>query len=253
MTVISVVIPCKNDAVFLERCLAALANQTRAADEIIVVDSTSIDNTKAVGEAAGARVITRSLDGILAATAVGFDEARGDVIARLDADSIPPADWLQRIEHILSHSSEFSAVTGPGDFYDASNRFVAWFGRMVYLGGYFWTMTALLGHSPLFGSNFAMHATIWARVGSYVHRHDRCIHDDLDISYHLEPDMTVIYDSTLRVGISARPFDSWRSFGRRLSWAYITFRVNFRERSPLKRLGERRRWVRQKDRQSACA
>ena len=41
MTTISVVIPTRNDADMLAVCLAALADQTRQADEIVVVDNAS--------------------------------------------------------------------------------------------------------------------------------------------------------------------------------------------------------------------
>ncbi|MDP3207929.1 MAG: glycosyltransferase, partial [Rhodoglobus sp.] len=73
MSRISVVIPARNDSVMLAACLRALADQTRPADEIIVVDNGSTDDTAAVAVAAGVRVIQESLWGIFPATAAGFD------------------------------------------------------------------------------------------------------------------------------------------------------------------------------------
>ena len=52
MATISVVIPTRNDADMLAVCLAALAGQTRPADEIVVVDNASTDNTAEVCAAA---------------------------------------------------------------------------------------------------------------------------------------------------------------------------------------------------------
>ena len=118
MATISVVIPTRNDADMLAACLSALAGQTRPADEIVVVDNASTDNTAAVCAAAGARRIAVELPGIAACTAHGFDEARCELIARLDTDSIPPADWLERVEAILEKAGPLSAVSGPGDFYE---------------------------------------------------------------------------------------------------------------------------------------
>ena len=40
------------------------------------------------------------------------------------------------------------------------------------------------------------------------------IRDDLYLSYRITPDMTVVYDKTLRVGISTRPFSSLRGLGK---------------------------------------
>jgi glycosyltransferase involved in cell wall biosynthesis len=68
MTSISVVIPCRNDAEMLAACLDALAGQTRAADEIVVVDNASTDDSAAVARAAGARVVPEPRVGIARAT-----------------------------------------------------------------------------------------------------------------------------------------------------------------------------------------
>ena len=72
--------------------LAALAAQTRAPDEVIVVDNSpgaADEATAALARGAGARVVRETRRGVGAASAAGYDEARGTVIARLDADSRP--------------------------------------------------------------------------------------------------------------------------------------------------------------------
>ena len=241
MATISVVIPTRNDADMLAVCLAALARQTRPADEIVVVDNASTDNTAAVCDAAGARRIAVELPGIAASTAFGFDEARCGLIARLDTDSIPPTDWLERVETILEQAGPLSAVSGPGDFY-GETRFARWLGTSVYIPGYFWAIGWLLGHPPLFGSNFAMQAAVWDRIRGSVHRGVPPVHDDLDISYQIPPDVTVIADSSLRVQVSARPLASWQAVGRRLSMAWTTFGLEFQQENPFRRRRRRREW-----------
>ncbi|SDP16577.1 Glycosyl transferase family 2 [Arthrobacter sp. ok909] len=249
MTTISVVIPTRNDAGMLAACLAALAAQTRPADEIVVVDNASTDNTAEVCAAAGARRLAVELPGIAACTAHGFDEAGSELIARLDTDSIPPADWLERVEAILEKAGPLSAVSGPGDFYGGT-RFARWVGESVYIPGYFWAIGWLLGHPPLFGSNFAMRSDVWDRIRGSVHRGIPPVHDDLDISYQIPPDVKVIADAGLRVRVSARPLASWHSVGRRLSMAWTTFGIEFREEGPFRRRRRRRQWERDPSRQA---
>ena len=224
-------------------CLAALGRQTRPADEIVVIDNSSTDNTAEVCAAAGPWRIAVELPGIAASTAYGFDAARGELIARLDTDSIPPADWLERVEAILEKAGPLSAVSGPGDFY-GETRFARWAGTSVYIPGYFWAIGWLLGHPPLYGSNFALRSDVWERIRGSVHRGPPAVHDDLDISYQIPPEVTVIGDPTLRVQVSARPLAGWRSMGRRLSMAWTTFGVEFRQEGPFRRRRRRRQWER---------
>lgn len=94
---VSVVIPVRNDAARLERCLDAIMSQTVQADEVIVVDDGSVDATAEVAARWGARVVRVEAASIPSAAAVGYDAARCSIIARLDADSVPPPEWLGAI------------------------------------------------------------------------------------------------------------------------------------------------------------
>lgn len=158
---VSVVIPVKDDAEYLRRCLAALAAQTRAPREVVVVDNGSTDASRRVARRYGARLVRERRPGIPAAASRGYDAARGRVIARLDADSVPPRDWVARRRRV------------------------------------------------------------WRRLRRRVHRDDRRVHDDLDLSIHLAG-MPVRLDPDLRVAVSARPLRSPVGMVRRVGMALWT-------------------------------
>src|SRR4051812_9489646 len=95
---ISIVIPVYNEAQNLDACLRAIARQTTAAYEVIVVDNNSTDGSLAVAQTFPfVTVITERRQGIVHARDRGYNAARGDIIARIDADSLLPKDWLEHI------------------------------------------------------------------------------------------------------------------------------------------------------------
>ena len=243
---VSVVIPARNDAAMLAVCLDALAAQTDLPDsvevEIVVVDNGSSDATATVAADAGARVVWEPEPGIPRAASAGYDAARGELIARIDADSICPPGWLARAVAVFARDDDVAVLTGTGEFYGAS-ELVHRLGKAWYLGGLYWSMTAYLGHPPVFGSNFVMRRGVWDELRHEVHRTPRTIHDDLDLSLHIKPWMTVRFDPDFVVQISARPFATLRGLQRRVSWVVPTLRNHWPEDSPWARRAARRRWA----------
>ena len=234
MPLLSVVIPSYNDAEMLRQCLTALDEQSLAPFEVVVVDNGSTDDTADVARSFGARVVYEPVKGIPSATAAGFDAARGDILGRLDADSVPNSQWCERVIHAFTENPTIAAITGTADFY-GGRKLTNWMGRNVYINGYLWSVEWALGHPPIFGSNCALSRSAWERIRSQVHRDIRNVHDDLDISIAFQPDMEVLVDKNLVVAVSARPFGSARGFARRLWWVYTTVRVNWREESLIDR------------------
>lgn len=221
---VSVVIPVKDDAELLERCLAALARQTVRPFEIVVVDNASSDLTAAVAARPGVRRLPSAEPGIPATAAAGYDAATGEVIARLDADSVPPDNWIERIADAFAADPELGALTGPGDFPElrgVRRRLV----DVAYMEAYFVLMGALLGHPPLFGSNAAMRRSTWLGASELVHRHDARVHDDLDLSFRLRG-ARVRLDRSLRVPVSSRPFTGVGSMLVRVWRGIYTVAVN---------------------------
>lgn len=91
---VSVVIPTCNRRELLSQSLRSVLSQSRAADEIIVVDDGSTDGTiERVHEAfPEVRVLSQENRGVSAARNRGIEAAKGDWIAFLDSDD----EWLPR-------------------------------------------------------------------------------------------------------------------------------------------------------------
>lgn len=230
---VTVVIPVLNDAVMLERCLEALWLQTRRPDEIVVVDNGSTDATPEVARWWAAVYLHEAERGISAAASAGYDAATGDIIARLDADSVPPFDWTERVRAAFADET-LDALTGPGTF--ALPPLVERLVAVLYMRAYFVVFGRILGHPPLFGSNFAMRRHVWLAARPRVHRHDREVHDDLDLSFGIPVGTRVRLDDSLQVRVSARPFTDPAAFLRRIARGMHTLNVHRWGRAPQSRV-----------------
>ena len=109
---VSVVIPVRDAARYLDAALASVAAQTHRPHEVIVVDDGSRDDSAQVAERRGARVERQPARGAAAARNRGLELATGDLLAFLDADDLWPADKLERQVAILERHAEVDLLFG---------------------------------------------------------------------------------------------------------------------------------------------
>jgi hypothetical protein len=138
------------------------------------------------------------------------------------------------VHRVFTEDPTLSAVTGPGTFYDLP-AVSGFFARHFYMRGYYWGIHAALGRVPLWGSNMALRRSCWEAVSGRVHRSDPRVHDDIDLSFQLDPAMRVRYDAELVVGVAGRTFESPAALRRRFAWAFHTLAVNWRIMPPWQR------------------
>ncbi len=164
--------------------------------------------------------------GIPSAAAAGYDAARGDVIARCDADSLPGPRWVQRIADRMGEDPELDAVTGTGWFHDVVPVW-RWVLELAYLGSYYLFTHLALGHTALWGSSMALRRSTWEAVRVDVHRDDPELHDDMDLAFALGPSRRIRLDPLLRVGVSGRSLRGRAQRRRRLERAKRTLAANW--------------------------
>ncbi|MBM4104451.1 MAG: glycosyltransferase family 2 protein [Planctomycetes bacterium] len=111
---ISVIIPAYNAAAYIERALRSVLNQTRSADEIIVINDGSTDTTSEILKQykGKIRIIEQANAGVSAARNTGIRAATGDWIAFLDADDEWLPEKLQLQCELLGRHPELCWATG---------------------------------------------------------------------------------------------------------------------------------------------
>ena len=115
LPLVSVVIPVRNDARRLERCLASLAEQDYPRDryEIIVIDNGSTDDSAPVAATFGARVLIHPGLRVGALRNRGVEVARGSLLAFVDSDHEAPPGWMRTACEALAASSEVLILGSP--------------------------------------------------------------------------------------------------------------------------------------------
>jgi Glycosyl transferase family 2 len=106
---VSVVIPCLNEAENIERCVTAARAALRrmgVAGEVLVADNDSEDDSARLAERAGARVVVEHRRGYGSAYLAGFEASRGRYIVMVDADLTYDFNDIPRFVAALEEGAE---------------------------------------------------------------------------------------------------------------------------------------------------
>lgn len=207
---VSIVIPAYNEQATIRSCLLAAVMQTVPAHEIIVVDNKSTDATAEVVRsvmaehpAAPIRLIAQNdAQGLIPTRNLGLDTATGEVLGRIDADSILEPNWVEQVQLAFADDA-IAAATGPVLYYDMPLRR---FGLRADDRTRRVILKLSRDYHFLFGSNMALRASAWREIRGEVCRDEAdLMHEDIDLSIHLaQHDLKATYVSEMVSGMSAR-------------------------------------------------
>jgi glycosyltransferase involved in cell wall biosynthesis len=117
---VSVLLPVRDGAATLGRAIASIRAQSLAAWELLIVDDGSRDASRSIAHAHAAedtrvRVIERDRGGIVAALNAGLAVARGEFIARMDADDEAlPHRLAAQLDFLRGHDGRELGLVGCG-------------------------------------------------------------------------------------------------------------------------------------------
>lgn len=200
---VSLVLPAYNEEAFIGACLDAVAAQTVMPDEVIVVDNNSTDRTvEIVKKYPFVKLLREKRQGLRFTRNTGMDAATGDVIGRVDTDSILSPTWCEEI-HRLFADPAVQAATGPCYYYDMPAPQLSLTADRLMR-----RLSFSVSGPLLYGSNMVLRRPVWQAIRGTVCM-EGVFFEDYDLTIHLrEAGYKVTYDQKLVVGVAARVLDS---------------------------------------------
>lgn len=124
-SLISIIIPCYNDAQYIEQSVQSALDQTYPYKEIIVVDDGSNAETKSVLkkiEPKISQLITQDNQGQSTARNVGINTAKGDFILVLDSDDYFEPSFCEVAEAVFCSNASIKIVTCQATLLFSDNK-----------------------------------------------------------------------------------------------------------------------------------
>lgn len=130
---ISIIIPVRNDARTLQKCLEAVSRSDYASYECIVVDDGSTDDTPSVASRFPVTLIKKPLtSGPAKARNLGVDAAAGSILFFIDADVLVYPDTLTKIAEVFDGRPELDAMIGSYDDSPEDTSFISQYKNLFH-------------------------------------------------------------------------------------------------------------------------
>ncbi|MBU1863687.1 MAG: glycosyltransferase family 2 protein [Candidatus Omnitrophica bacterium] len=180
MEKVSVYIPVYNGALYLDKTLEGILQQTIPFAEIIIIDDGSQDNSVQIAQQYPVKIIShKSNQGIALTRNTGVQHCCYELVASVDADCVLDRRWLERCLPFFDNPS----ITGVGGKLDEAKEDTcvnAW--RSIHLIQHFGETVKEVSFLP--GSNTLFRKKELCSIGLY-NAYYRLYHEDIDLSERL--------------------------------------------------------------------
>ncbi len=166
---VSIVVPCYNQAHYLKESLQSVLDQTFSDWECIIVNDGSPDNTKEVSKTwvkkdSRFTYLEKQNGGLSSARNAGIQIAKGEFILPLDADDILHPDYLQKAVPLLKENKHLGIVSCFSNFFYQNTSNVVF--QLKPIGS---TWEDLLFVNQLIATSL-FKRECWEQVGGYDER-----------------------------------------------------------------------------------
>lgn len=163
---VSIVVPCYNQAQFLDEALQCVYDQTHTNWECIIVNDGSLDHTEAVANGWVAKdsrfvYLYKKNEGVSSARNYGIEKAKAAFILTLDADDKYEATFLEKALAVIVNNPEIGIVSSWGRRYLTNGKPIQEFKSKAQSVSDF-----LFGNGLHMGSSF-FRRECWEKSGGY--------------------------------------------------------------------------------------
>ncbi len=123
---ISVIVPCYNQAQYLDECLQSVLDQTYQNWECIIVNDGSPDDTEQISKKwtekdVRFKYFKKNNGGLSSARNFGIEHSQGEFILPLDSDDCISDNYLEDCIHEITQYNDIKVIYGKGQFFGEKN------------------------------------------------------------------------------------------------------------------------------------
>ncbi len=201
---ISVIIPTYNEEKYIGNTLESIRNQKFTDYEIIVADGNSTDKTREIAKSFADKIVKTNIRTTAAGRNTGAEVAEGKYLVFVDADTILPEDYLEKVFQIFQEG-KFAGFSGSFQFLGNNPIHQA----DACIVNFYFLLLDFFGKTIIPGFNFCIPKTVFRKAGGF----ENVFIEDANLSAKLCKFGKTKYFSHFFVKTSPRRLKKFRTFG----------------------------------------